>query len=123
MDGLLAWEVHGRSNAMEASTRRQQLPFTILFCGLLLLTFAERRLAELEFDASGVVRFENNEKPDGDEIFNRLIFVDDTTEPRAPTVGDACHAVLSPLESSPLALVTVRLSEPRAPPHSLPSCA
>ena len=108
---------------MGASTRRQQLPFTILFCGLLLLTFAERRLAELEFDASGVVRFENNEKPDGDEIFNRLIFVDDTTEPRAPAVGDACHAVFSPCESSPLALVTVRLSEPRAPPRSLASCS
>ena len=108
---------------MEAPAHLQQLPFTILFCGLLLLTSAERRLAELEFDASGVVRFENNEKPDGDEIFNRLIFVDDTTEPRAPAVGDACHAVLSPRKSSPLALVTVRLSEPRAPPHSLASCA
>src|SRR2546422_8458954 len=123
MDGLLAWEVHGRSNAMEASTRRQQLPFTILFCGLLLLTFAERRLAELDFDASGVVRFENNEKPDGDEIFNRLIFVDDTAETKAPAAGGACHAALIPLESCSLAFATVRLSEPRAPPHSLPSCA
>ena len=111
----------GRFDAMGASTRRQQLPFTILFCGLLLLTFAERRLAELEFDVSGVVRFENNEKPDGDEIFNRLIFVDDATEPRAPTVGDACHAAYIPLESCPLALITIRLSECRAPPHPIPS--
>ena len=122
MDGLLAWEVHGRSNAMEASTRRQQLPFTILFCGLLLLTSAERRLAELEFDASGVVRFENNEKPDGDEIFNRLIFVDDTAEAKAPAAGDACYTTLIPLESCSLAFATVRLSEPRAPPYTLPSC-
>src|SRR5947209_19616778 len=123
MDGLLAREMHGRSNAMEASTRRQQLPFTILFCGLLLLTFAERRLAELEFDASGVVRFENNEKPDGDEIFNRLIFVDDTAAPQAPGVGEACHAGLATLDACSLALVAVLLSEPRAPPYSVPSCA
>jgi len=122
MDGLLAWEVHGRSNAMEASTRRQQLPFTILFCGLLLLTSAERRLAELEFDASGVERIENNEKPDGDEIFNRLIFVDDTAETKAPAAGDACYTTLIPLESCSLAFATVRLSEPRAPPYTLPSC-
>src|SRR5206468_13099189 len=107
---------------MNASARRRQrTPLTILFCGLLLLTFAEHRLAELDFDSTGVARIENNDKPDGDEIFNRLIFVDDRAEPIAPAVGDACHAALIPIESCPLALIIVRLSEPRAPPYSLPS--
>ena len=101
--------------------RRQQTPLAIIFCGLLLLTFAERRLAELDFDSTGVVRIENNEKPDGDEIFNRLTFVDDKTEPIAPAVGEASHAAVVSLESGPLGLVSVRLSESRAPPHSLPS--
>ncbi len=105
------------------ATARQGTRLTILFCGLLLLTFAEHRLAELDFDSTGVVRIENNEKPDGDEIFNRLIFIDDTAEAKAPTAGDACHVALISLESCFLDFATVRLSEPRAPPHSLPSFA
>jgi hypothetical protein len=111
-------------NDMASSARRRrETPLTVLFCGLLLLTFAERRLAELDFDSTGVVRIENNDKPDGDEIFNRLIFVDDTAEPRTPALDDASHAALVSLESCPLALVNVRLSESRAPPYSPPSCA
>ena len=120
----LAAKLHDSRDDMNASARRRQrTPLTILFCGLLLLTFAEHRLAELDFDSTGVARIENNEKPDGDEIFNRLIFVDDTAEAKAPPAGDASHAVLISLESCSLAFGTVRLSEPRAPPHTLPSCA
>jgi hypothetical protein len=107
---------------MESRFRRHwQTPLTLLFCGLVLLAHAERRMAELDFDSTGVVRIENNDKPDGDEIFNRLTFVDDKTEPIAPAVGDASHAAVVSLESGPLGLVSVRLSESRAPPHSLPS--
>jgi hypothetical protein len=95
------------------------MPLAVLLCVLVLLTFAERRLAELDFDSTGVVRIENNEKPDGDEIINRLVFVDDTTEPIAPTVGDTCHAALIPIESCPRSRITVRLSESRAPPLAL----
>ena len=95
------------------------MPLAVLLCVLVLLTFAERRLAELDFDSTGVVRIENNEKPDGDEIINRLIFVDKATEPRAPVVGDASHAALIPIESCPRSLITVRLSESRAPPLAL----
>lgn len=119
----LAKKLHAHSTAVDTLSRRQQRQFAILFIALVLLTFSQRRLAELDFDSTRVLRIENNEKPDGDEIFNRLIFVDDTAEPRAAAVGDACHAALISLESCPLALVIVRLSESRAPPHSLPSCA
>ena len=109
---------------MDATARRRQrTPLRILFCGLLFLTFAEHRLAELDFDSTGVARIENNEKPDGDEIFNRLVFVDDTAAPQAPGVGEACHAGLATLDACSLALVAVLLSEPRAPPYSVPSCA
>src|SRR5438093_10743717 len=60
---------------MNASIRRRwQAPLTVLFCGLVLLTFAQRRLAELDFDSTGVVRIENNDKLDGDEIFNQARF-------------------------------------------------
>jgi hypothetical protein len=78
-----------------------------------LLTFAERRLAYLDFNSDGGVRIENNEKPEGDEIINRLIFVDDAAECIVPAVGDACHAAPIPVESGHDA-ITVRLSEPRA---------
>ena len=125
MEGVvaLAAKLQDSRNDMDTTVRRrQQTPLAILFCGLLLLTFAERRLAELDFDSTGVVRIENNEKPDGDEIFNRLIFVDDTAEAETPAAGDACYATLIPLESCSLAFAIVRLSEPRAPPHALPSC-
>src|SRR3989449_9246271 len=108
---------------MSTRSRRQQMPFAILFIVLVLLMFTQRRLAELDFDSTGVVRIENNDKPDGDEIFNRLIFIDDTAEAKAPTAGDACHTALISLESCFLDFATVRLSEPRAPPHSLSSCA
>jgi hypothetical protein len=100
-------------------SRRRRLHLAVLLCGLVLLASAERRLAYLDFNSAAGVRIENNEKPDGDEIINRLIFVDDATEPIEPTIGDACDAALIPIESCPLALITVRLSEPRAPPYSL----
>ncbi|HKC40270.1 MAG TPA: hypothetical protein VKC15_12060, partial [Gemmatimonadales bacterium] len=79
---------------MKTLSRRQQIPFAILFLVLVLLTFAQRRLAELDFDSTGVVRIENNDKLDGDEIYIRLVFVNDTTVPRAPEAGVACHAGL-----------------------------
>jgi len=108
---------------MEASTRRRRhrVRLAALLCALVLLTFAEHRLAELDFNSTGVVRIENNEKPDGDEILNRLVFVDDATEAIAPKAGDACHAALIPVESGTQSLITVRLSESRAPPLVLPS--
>jgi hypothetical protein len=86
-----------------------------------LLTFAERRLAYLDFNSDGRVRIENNEKPEGDEIINRLIFVDDAAECIVPAVGDACHAAPIPVESCTRSLITVRLSESRAPPLVLSS--
>jgi len=92
-------------------------------CALVLLTFAERRLAYLDFNSDLGVRVENNDKPDGDEILNRLIFVDDAAECIVPAVGDACHAALIPVESCTRSLITVRLSESRAPPFVLPSHA
>jgi hypothetical protein len=106
---------------MGTLSRRQQMLFAILFIVLVLLTFTQRRLAELDFDSTGVVRIENNEKPDGDEIFNRLVFVDDTAAPpgtwgrrslsrwprhagrvlpcsrRAPAFGAPRSSVLSPV--------------------------
>jgi hypothetical protein len=90
---------------------------TVLLCGLVLLTSAERRIAYLDFNSSRDVRLENNDKPDGDEIINRLVFVDDAAEPAAPAIGDACDPALIPIDSCPLALITVQLSESRGPPH------
>ncbi len=101
--------------------RRQRVHLAILLGALVLLAAAERRLAYLDFNSAPDVRIENNDKPDGDEIINRLIFVDDAAEPIAPPVGDACLAALIPGESCTRSLITVRLSESRAPPLVLPS--
>ena len=103
------------------SSRRNRVPLVVLLCGLTLLSSAERRLAYLDFDTAGDTRIENNDKVDGDEIINRLIFVDDATEPIAPTAGDACHAAVIPTESCTLSFIVVRLSESRAPPLAVPS--
>ena len=92
-----------------------------MLCALVLLTSAERRLAYLDFNAASGERIDNSEKPDGDEIINRLVFVDDAAEPIAPTVGEACHAAPIAVESCTRSLITVRLSESRAPPLVLPS--
>lgn len=105
---------------MEGSARRcQQVPLAVLLCALVLLTFAEHRLAYLDFNSAGGVRIENNERPDGDEIIDRLVFIDDAAEFIVPAVGDACHAVPIPVESCARSLITVRLSESRAPPFLL----
>src|SRR5437667_9946620 len=106
---------------MRATVRGQPTPFAILLFALLLLTALERRLAEIDFNSTGVVRVENGEKVDGDEIFNRLVYVDDLAAPRAPAAGEVCHADVAFLEPHPLSLVTVRLSDPRGPPLALPS--
>ena len=90
-----------------------------LLCVLMLLMSAERRLADLDFDSDGAVRIENNDKPDGEEIITKLIFVDDASEPRAPAVGEPCHAAFAPLISRRLALIAVLLTESRAPPYVL----
>ena len=114
--------MHPQLYSMEASSRRsQRVPFAVVLCALVLLTFAERRLAYLDFNSDRGVRIENNDKPEGDEIINRLIFVDDAAGFIVPTVGDACHAAPIPVESCTRSLITVRLSESRAPPLVLSS--
>jgi len=101
--------------------RRQRAHLAVLLCALVLLTSAERRLAYLDFNAAGGERIENSEKPDGDEIINRLIFVEDAAEPIVPTVGEVCGAAFIPVESCTRSLITVRLTESRAPPLAVPS--
>ncbi len=83
---------------------------------LVLLASAERRLAYLDFDADTTVQLENHDKPDGDEIINRLVFVDDAKEPIAPTAGEVCQAAVTPVDSFARPLFVAELSESRAPP-------
>ena len=96
--------------------RRQRVHLAILLCGLVLLASAERRLAYLDFNPDSSARLENNDKPDGDEIINRLVFFDNSTEPIVPTVGEVCHARVIRTDSCAHSLILVRLSESRAPP-------
>jgi hypothetical protein len=104
-----------------ARRRRHRLHLAVLLGALVLLASAERRLAYLDFNSDNGARIENREKPDGDEIINRLTFVDNAAEPIVPTVGEACHAAFIPGGSCARSLTTVRLFESRAPPLVLPS--
>src|SRR2546425_4400606 len=106
---------------MRATVRRQQTPFAILLFALLLLTALERRLAEIDFNSTGVVRVENGEKVDGDEIFNRLVYVDDLAAPQAPAAGGGFPPHRAFLVPPPLFLVPGRLSPPPGPPPPPPS--
>src|SRR5262249_35028946 len=111
----------GKGNAAQVSVmgsliRNNRVPYIVLLIGLVLLATADRRHAYLDFDAPRDGRIENNDKPDGDEIFNRLVFFDNSTEPSAPTDGVGCHAAVVLGESSARSLIVVRLSESRAPP-------
>ncbi len=118
----LAGNVHARSNLVDdARLCRRHVCSVLLLCGLVLLASAERRLAYLDFETTGDVRIENNDKPDGDEIINRLVFVDDSSEPIAPTAHDVCHSRLDPRESCGASLIALRRSESRAPPLAHPS--
>jgi len=115
--------MHLQFTAMKAIGRDHRLRRVVLLCLLVLLASAERRLAYLDFDAPRDVRIENNDRPDGDEIFNRLVFFDNSTEPSAPTAGDVCHAVAIPVDSGARSLFVAELSESRAPPLALSSHA
>ena len=114
---------------VEAKMRRYRRPFIHLFLALLLATAAERRLAELQFDWSRAERIENDEKPDGDEIVNRLVFVDGRVFPTVPIVVGASvpivvlASVAGVFRPAPCSLSPSvgRPSEPRAPPRLLPS--
>ncbi len=118
----LAGNVHPCSNLVEdVRLRRRRVRLILLLCGLVLLASAERRLAYLDFQTTSDVRIENNDKTDGDEILNRLVFVADSAEPTAPTASDVCHSRLIPRESCEAFLTVLRLSEPRAPPLAHPS--
>ncbi len=96
--------------------RNDRVLRAVLLVGLVLLASAERRLAYLDFDGPRDVQLENNDKPDGDEIINRLVFFDDSTEPIVPNSGDVCLAAIVPVGSSDRSLIVVRLSASRAPP-------
>ncbi len=117
----LASDMLAKFSVMGLLFRNNRGLHAVLLVGLVLLATAERRLAYLDFNAPRDVRIENNDKPDGDEILNRLVFFDDSTEPIAPNAGDVCHAAILPVESSARSLVVVRLSESRAPPLALAS--
>jgi len=108
---------------MNTLRRRLLVPLAMLLCGLVVLSSAERRLAYLDFNSDGTVRIENNDKPDGDEIIKRLVFVDDSTEPVSPGAGDVYVAAVALAEWCAPSLVVVRLSESRAPPLPLSSRA
>jgi hypothetical protein len=108
-------------SVMGSSIRNNRVLHAVLLLGLVLLASAERRLAYLDFDAPRDVRLENNDKPDGDEIINRLVFLDNSTEPVVSSAVDACVATIVLDESGRPSLIVVRLSESRAPPLSLSS--
>src|SRR5439155_24604022 len=114
--GTVAPTLHQTGVVDPTASCRQQTPFRVLFFVLLLITSAERLLSELDFERSGVERIENNEKPDGDEIANRLVFVEHPDPPRAPAIREDDRTVVELLYPHPRALVAVRLSELRVPP-------
>jgi hypothetical protein len=118
---VLAREMRLRLCDMGMSISRHRVLRAVLLLGLVLLATAERRLAYLDFDAPRDVRLENNDKPDGDEIINRLVFLDTSTGPIGPSVGEVYIATVVLDESNGPSLVVVRLSESRAPPLSLPA--
>ena len=115
--------MHLQFIVMKDIRRHHRLQRVLLLCLLVLLASAERRLAYLDFDADSAVQLENQDKPDGDEIINRLVFVDDAKEPATPTAGDVCHAAVIPVDSCARSLFVAELSESRAPPLALPSHA
>jgi len=120
---VLAVGMQLQFTAMKDIRRHHRLQRVLLLCLLVLLATAERRLAYLDFDVDSAVQLENQDKPDGDEIINRLVFVDDAKEPIAPTAGDICQAAAIPVDSSARSLFVAELSESRAPPLALRSHA
>jgi hypothetical protein len=109
---------------MKVAGRRTRICMGLVLCSLVLLASAERRLAYLDFNAmADSLRIENDDKVDGDELIDRLVFVDDATEPRAPEAYDASWAAFVPIDSCALCLITVKVSESRAPPSPLPTHA
>ena len=91
--------------------QRVVLPFLLLLCA----TCVERRLSELEFNDPQVLQIESDD-PDGDEIYNRLVFFDTVAVPQAPTNWTLCD--IEPVGALPHAHSLLVRSHPesRAPP-------
>ncbi len=117
----MASKMHSDFIAMNALARRRlRIHVALMLCGLVLLASAERRLAYLDFNSiADSLRIENNEKVDADEIINRLLFVDDATGPQVPDADYVHWAAFVPIDSCSLGRITVKISEPRAPPALL----
>lgn len=105
---------------VDSTVRRHSRTFLrLLFLLLIFAVSAEHRLSELDFDWSGTERIENNEAPEADEIFNRLVLFDDTVLPSVPPVAIAFVADFLSPEPCSLRLFVGRPSNPRAPPPVL----
>jgi hypothetical protein len=100
--------------------RRCRGPVIIVFLALLLATSLQRRLAELDFDWSTVARIEKDDV-EGDEIINRLTFIDDVAAPEPPLVADVACADVVPLSRSAVALLVVDRLDSRGPPPAFSS--
>ena len=95
---------------------RNRKPWVVLFLTLLLSTALERRLAELDFNWTAVVRIENDEEPAGDEIINRLVLIDDMAAPALPVVSEANFAEIAQRAACARSLLLVHRSDSRGPP-------
>jgi hypothetical protein len=91
-----------------------------LFVLLVLVASTERRLAECDFDSSTHARWENNEKPDGDEIRVRLMFADDVAVPFVLVSHEVRLNDAVVRAEGPRQLFFGRRADPRAPPRSHP---
>jgi hypothetical protein len=92
-----------------------------LFVALILLSAAERRMAEAHLnDQSSAPGIESNDTLDGDEIRVRLVLLGDAVVPTVARVTQRLELTESPRRVSSRLHVVREARRPRAPPLALP---
>lgn len=97
--------------------RRWRVPAVLGLALLVCAVLAQRRLAELDFEQVAEVLLENDEAIDGDEVFNKLTFVDDVRASVAAARGPAGVVVSAPSGERVRLPIRTR-PDSRAPPAS-----
>jgi hypothetical protein len=100
---------------------RQWTAAAWLFVAFILLSGAERRLAEAHLnDQSSAPGIENNDALDGDEIRVRLVLLGDAVVPTLACVEERLEVTEGPGRVSSRLHVVREARKPRAPPVALP---
>ena len=100
--------------------RAVRIGTTVLFLTLVLMIFAQRQVAEIDFNDDDGWVVQNADLVDGDEFLGRLLLADDVAMPEAPRQTSVVSWVAPDLTVPQPLAPPLPSHATRAPPEQLP---